>query len=155
MRKILAIILTIFLLTACQQKDSTTALTEFYLTYNEIDIKLNTNFTNTYVVLGEYNDKFINELSEQNNFIYSYDEFEIETTIKDNVEKISTIYFTSDSLITNEGIKIGDSLNKMIEVYGNGYEVGNESIYTYRLNNTSIIFIMEDNKIISIQYNYL
>ena len=43
----------------------------------------------------------------------------------------------------------------MIEVYGNGYEVGNESIYTYRLNNTSIIFIMEDNKIISIQYNYL
>lgn len=156
MKKIILIFIVIITFTACTHKTKNENLiTEFYFTYNDVAIKLNTDFTNTLVTIGSYNEQYTNELSEQYNNVYSFDEFEIETIIKDKVEKIFSIYFTSKNIYTNEGIKIGDSVEKMLENYGNNYENSTEELYTYRLNNTAISFIIENNKIINIQYNYL
>lgn len=82
---------------------------------------------------------------------YRFQNYEVTTYPIDGVDKIASIYFLDDTISTKEGIKITDSYEKMVEIYGNNYQ--KEGIqYTYTLGKTSLIFLIENGFITSIEY---
>ena len=84
---------------------------------------------------------------------YTYENYEITTYPENGVDTIYTIYFLNEEMETTEGVKITDSFDRMVEIYGNDYSVlGNQ--YTYTKGRTNLEFIVEENTITSIQYSY-
>lgn len=84
---------------------------------------------------------------------YKYDHYEITTFPNGNKDKIFSIYFLDENVSTKEGVKISDSYNHMIEVYGTNYkQEGN--VYTYIKGKTKLEFIVENDVITSIEYVY-
>ena len=149
--KKLIILLTIILFTGCQNNKNN--LEEYYFTYNDNDIKLNTIFKNTYSIIGEYNYNRLEDsfyYDDQSN-VYEYNDFEIETYFDNNIEKIAAITLTSEYIQTTESVRIYDSKEKMINVYGKNYEQKGNT-YIYKLKNTNLSFTIEDDIIISIRY---
>lgn len=81
---------------------------------------------------------------------YTYENYEITTGEKD---KIISIYFIDEGVSTTEGVKITDSYDKMVQVYGNNLKnEGNKYIYTK--GNTSIEFMVDNEVITGIEYIY-
>ena len=84
---------------------------------------------------------------------YTYDHYEVTTYPVDNADKVYVILFLDDEVATTEGIKITDSKDDMIKKYGNDYkQEGN--LYTYKKDKTILNFIVENDVITSIEYNY-
>lgn len=81
---------------------------------------------------------------------YTYENYEITTGEQD---KITSIYFIDEGVSTTEGVKITDSYDKMIQVYGDNFKnEGNK--YTYTKGNTTIEFMVENEVITGIEYVY-
>lgn len=81
---------------------------------------------------------------------YIYENYEIKTGLQD---KIVSIYFKDEGISTNEGVKITDSYEEMIQAYSSDFKnEGNK--YTYTKANTSIEFIVQNNIITGIEYVY-
>ncbi len=55
-----------------------------------------------------------------------------------------------DSAATVEGICIGDSLDKVLEVYGEGKQ--ENGMLTYEKDGMKLCFILQDDSVISIEY---
>lgn len=154
MKKVLFLILTLLLITSCTKvaNHKEEPINDYYLTYNNIDIKLNTLFSNTYALIGEYNTNRTEQYDNYQSNIYEYDFFEIETFYENNTEKIYSINITSNEITTNEKIKIGSSKDELLSTYGNNYKQIGDNIYIFTHNNTSIEFIVENNIVIAIKY---
>ena len=82
---------------------------------------------------------------------YTYEHFEITTNPYKDGDKIGSIYFLDDEVTTVEGLKKGDSLAMMEEIYGKDYALEN-SVYTYTKGKTELQFLVQDDTIISIEY---
>lgn len=85
--------------------------------------------------------------------IYTFDNYEVHTYPENGTDKVLSVYFLDDQVSTTEGVKIGDSLDKMTQTYGTDYEQL-DTQYTYTKGLTQLIFIVEDGSITSIEYNY-
>lgn len=85
--------------------------------------------------------------------IYTFDNYEVHTYPDNGTDKVLSIYFLNDQVSTTEGVKIGDSLSSMLEVYSDGYEQL-DTQYTYSKGLTQLRFIVENDAITSIEYNY-
>lgn len=154
MKKIILII-CFLLITGCDyNKKNNSKIEEYYLKYNSVEIKTNTNFSNVIATLGLANNIRI----EQSNYydkpanIYEYDTFEIETYYDNSIEKIYSIRITSDEQKNNENVKIGDKKNKMISTYGKNYTKIEDNIFIYKLSNTNLSFTLENDIIKEIIY---
>lgn len=154
MKKIMFLIVLLLFLGGCSKEEQTKMPTEYYATYNSIEIKPGTFFNNLLSTIGEYNNYRIEDSSFNNEkaTIYEYDTFEVETYYDNNIEKIYSITFTSDEQLTNEGIKIGDTEEKMLSTYKDNYTNPTENTFIYNLSNTNISFIIENGIIIEIVY---
>lgn len=84
---------------------------------------------------------------------YTYNHYEITTYTLNKEERILSVYFLDTEISTTEGVSISDSVNKMLDVYGNNYEK-NDNLYTYKKEDTLINFIVENDIIVSIEYSY-
>lgn len=85
---------------------------------------------------------------------YVYKGFSIYTYPDENaVDHVLQIVLTDDSLSTPEGLTIGDSADKVIELYGNDYAESDGS-YAYTLEKTNLTIIIKNDKVVSIQYYY-
>ena len=82
---------------------------------------------------------------------YTYSNFVIDTYPVDGVDLVSRVFLSNDLVSTTEGLAIGESKQKMIELYGDSYETnGTECIYTK--GNMKLRVIIEDEKVKSITY---
>ena len=84
---------------------------------------------------------------------YKYDHFEVTTYPVDGEEKLYIIYFLDDEVSTNEGLKISDTFEDMINTYGNDFyrEV---NLYTYSEGKKNINIIVQNDFVTSIEYSY-
>lgn len=82
---------------------------------------------------------------------YNYEDFEL-TAFKDGTnEVIYSIYLLDPNTSTDEGLYLGDTLERAVEIYGSDYtENGTEIIYTR--GQTQLILITQDGSVISIEY---
>lgn len=85
---------------------------------------------------------------------YVYKGFSIYTYPDDNaVDHVLQIVLTDDTLSTPEGLIVGDTVEKVIELYGNDYTESDGS-YAYTHGKTTLMIIMKNDRVISIQYCY-
>lgn len=83
---------------------------------------------------------------------YTYSGLEVIVSPINGQDKVYSVYFIDDSVETNEGIKISDSKQAMIEKYGEQYSILTGNKYTYTKGNVELSFMVENDTIISIEY---
>lgn len=83
--------------------------------------------------------------------IYTYGSFELDTYPKEEKDYISSIIFKDDIITTTEGIGIGESVDKMEEVYGTDW-TDEDGMAVYEKDGMKLCFIIEDESIISVEY---
>ncbi len=81
---------------------------------------------------------------------YSYSGFELDTYPLDGEDHVSAVVFKDDSVATTEGVCIGDSREKLTEVYGEGSEEG--GMVVYEKDGMKLMFILQGDDIASIEY---
>lgn len=82
--------------------------------------------------------------------IYTYNGFEIDTYPAQDKDLVSAVILKDDSIATAEGVCIGDSLEKLQEVYGEAAQENGMLIYAK--DGMKLCFILQDDSIISIEY---
>lgn len=87
------------------------------------------------------------------NKTFRFEHYEITTHEDGNKDIIESIYFLDLFIKTSEGVGIGDSLSDMIDKYGDSYVV-NGIEYIYEIDGVSLIFLVENNIITSVEYKY-
>lgn len=127
-------------------------------------------YADTTVYLGDYANDVLEKLGPELNFyeydndvfngtmkIYCYNGFDISTYAKaeQNEYKICSIALNDDSILTCEGISIGQTVSDMIEVYGEAHEAFPGSYYRYIKAGTALSFDVDDNIIIAITYSLI
>lgn len=85
--------------------------------------------------------------------VYRYEDVEITANVNNGKETIYSVYFINENAKTPEGVGIGDSKDKMINTYGDGY-TNDVSLYTYISDNgkVNINFQVENDVITGIDY---
>ena len=85
--------------------------------------------------------------------IYYYRGFELYTFPVGDVDFISSINLTDDSVKTPEGVYLGMGLDKIVSAYGEGY-TQSFGQYSYSLDDSSLSFLIEGDVVTAITYNY-
>lgn len=86
---------------------------------------------------------------------YVYPGFSIYTyPDEDAVDHVLQIVLTDDTISTPEGLIIGDTSEKVLELYGNDYAESDGS-YAYTRGKTCLMIIMKNDRVFSIQYSYV
>lgn len=83
--------------------------------------------------------------------IYTYNGFEINTFSTDGKDYVSIIILNDDSVSTKEGIFIGDSADKVKEIYGTDVQK-NDNALVYAKGNMKLCFFIKGDVVESIQY---
>ena len=155
MKKIVLFIASVLLIAGCTSNSmKEEERKDYYLTYNNYQIKVGNDFNTLLALVGPYNSvrEEASSYSEGTAKVYNYNDFEVETYIENNIEKIYSIIVTSAQVETNEGIHLNSSKHEMTVAYGLDYNQPTEEIYTYSLSNSNITFIVENDIIIGIMY---
>ncbi|MDR1704835.1 MAG: hypothetical protein LBS19_09170 [Clostridiales bacterium] len=124
-------------------------------------------FNNTDIIMGGAADPIIEALGEPrevfeetscafdgiDRFLY-YNDFQLNTFPLDGADYVWSVNFLTDSAETQEGLYVGSTLDKMLEIYGDGYERENE-MYRYKKNGTELAVLTENGEVIQITYYWL
>lgn len=86
--------------------------------------------------------------------IYTYHGFTLYTYEADGIDHVLSVVLTDDSLTTPEGIAIGFGVDEVKTAYGDDFTI-NGSSYVYTKGKTTLSFILEDDRVISIEYTAL
>lgn len=86
--------------------------------------------------------------------LYNYGSFELTAFDDGEKELIYSILLTDPNIATTEGLALGDDLQKMIDIYGEGYtQQSNAYVYT---GDTELLYIIAQNeKVASIEYRMI
>ena len=86
--------------------------------------------------------------------LYNYGSFELTAFDDGTSELIYSILLTDPNITTTEGLALGDTLQKMVEIYGDGY-ARQGSAYTYTGDAETLNIIVQNDRIASIEYRML
>lgn len=84
--------------------------------------------------------------------MYTYNSFEVDTYPMNDADYISAVIFKDDSITTAEGVAIGDSKEKVKEVYGTDC-AEQENVLIYSKDEMKLSFIFDGESVVSIQYS--
>ena len=87
--------------------------------------------------------------------VYTYSNVEITVADVDKVPTVYSVYFINENISTDEGIKISDTKDLMIEKYGKNYDNSLSNVYEYTKGNVILSFIVENDIITGIEYTLL
>lgn len=82
--------------------------------------------------------------------IYTYQGYEIDTYPVQDRDLVSAVILKDDTVATAEGICIGDTLEKLLEAYGEG--VQENGMLVYARDGMKLCFILQEDSVISIEY---
>ncbi|MDR2590831.1 MAG: hypothetical protein LBC71_07595 [Oscillospiraceae bacterium] len=85
--------------------------------------------------------------------IFQYQNFQLLTYPIGDDDFIHTISFRNDLIRTTEGIRIGSSINDVLQAYGDEYEY-DLGLYRFIRDRTSIEFLIENDIVVQIIYGY-
>ena len=84
---------------------------------------------------------------------YTYEHYEVVTYLVEDLERIYQVTLLDDQVSTMEGVKVSDTVDRMLQVYGENYQVRNDG-YEYFRGDTSLMFCVNDSSITKIEYRY-
>lgn len=122
--------------------------------YNGTAIAMNKKAAPILGGLGEHKDYFEAESCafEGLDKIYTYGGFELHTYEIDGVDYVASVIFLDDSVSTKEGIYLYSDSDDVLSKYGDNY-TKTLGLYTYELDKSKISFLIEDDKVVSIEYS--
>lgn len=125
----------------------------YIFVYKDIVIEIDSPADSVLEQLGDANSYFEAPSCAFNGIdkIYTYNSFELDTYPIEGEDFISSVLFKDDSITTMEGIGIGDSLEKLIETYGENL-IEENGMVVYCKAGMKLCFILEDDFISSIEY---
>ena len=126
---------------------------EFLLMHNGNEIRLHQNVEPVLNSLGSELNYFEAESCafEGMDKIYTYSNLEISTAPIGDEDIISLIVLLDDTLTTSEGLYIGAGEDEVISAYGDDYQVQGDA-FIYTRNDTQLMFIFDDQTVVSIEY---
>ncbi len=85
--------------------------------------------------------------------VYRYEDIEITANVSGKKETIYSVYFITENASTTEGIRIGDSKEKLVNTYGSDF-TDDITLYTYVSDNgkVNINFQIENETVTGIEY---
>lgn len=83
--------------------------------------------------------------------VYTYHGFRIDTYQFDGVDYISDVIFTDDTVSTPEGASIGDSVDKIKEIYGEPTSQDNVRM-VYENGNMKLVFLLDGDTVNTVEY---
>jgi hypothetical protein len=83
--------------------------------------------------------------------VYTYNGFELHTYEMNGVDYVAAVMFLDDSVTTKEGITIDSTFDDVVAAFGDKY-TQRLTLYTYELDKTKISFIIEDDRVASVEY---
>ena len=86
--------------------------------------------------------------------VYNYETFEVTAFDYGAGELIYSIYLIDPNLTTPEGLALGDTLERMLELYGDSYERAG-SAYEYRGEKSMLSIIVQNDVVNSIEYRMI
>lgn len=86
--------------------------------------------------------------------VYNYGTFEVTAFDEGSGEQIYLIYIIDPNITTPEGLALGDSLDRMLELYGDSY-VQSGSAYEYTGGSTMLSIIVQNDVVASIEYRMI
>lgn len=86
--------------------------------------------------------------------VYNYETFEVTAFNYGAGEQIYLIYIIDPNITTPEGLALGDSLDRMVELYGDSY-VCSGSAYEYSSEGTMLSIIIQGDTVASIEYRMI
>ncbi len=86
-----------------------------------------------------------------NDKVYNFKVFELTAYFDEDEERVYSIYFIDPNLPTAEGLRLGDTVDDMISLYGESYEAEGTA-YTYTRGETLLIIITKNDIVVSIEY---
>lgn len=136
-----------------QQEEAVDSYKGYAFVYNGIVVEMDADAAPIVEQLGEP-DAYFEASScafEGIDKIYTYGSFELDTYPTKDKDYVSTIILKDDIITTTEGIGIGESVDKMEDVYGSDW-VDEDGMAVYEKDGMKLCFIMEGDSIISIEY---
>ncbi|MGN1002850.1 MAG: hypothetical protein ACI4PC_08775 [Oscillospiraceae bacterium] len=86
--------------------------------------------------------------------VYNYGTFELTAFDDGTSEVIYSILLTDPNITTTEGLALGDSADKVVELYGEGYtQQGNAYVFTAGAQ--SLYIILQGQSVVSIEYRMI
>ena len=82
--------------------------------------------------------------------MYTYGSFELDTYPMGNKDYVSAVIFKDDAIATPEGVGVGDTAEKMTEIYGEGTLENGMTVY--EKDGMKLCFILQEESIVSIEY---
>lgn len=161
----LSVLFSIFLLASCAQKEETDSNASnatpdqqeeaFAFLVNGISIPLDSESVDLVDKLGDYEYFEAPSCAFQGmDKIYTYHGFTLYTYEADGIDHVLSVVLTDDSVTTPEGIAIGFGADEVIAAYGDDYTTSG-SAYVYTKGKTTLSFILENDKVASIEYSAL
>lgn len=141
--------------TANNTEDTSGTTTEgFSFEYNEVSIPMNVDAAPIVEALGESVDYFeaASCAFQGLDKIYSYNGFEIGTYPNGDKDYVSYVTLLDDSVSTDKGVYVGSALEEVTTGYGSDYTVEGSS-YVYRLGESKLSFIVEEDTVSQITYS--
>ena len=86
--------------------------------------------------------------------VYNYETFEVTAYNDGTGEVIYSIYILDPNITTPEGLALGDSVDRVVELYGEGYEVSGTA-YEYFGEGTMLSLIIQGDAVASIEYRMI
>lgn len=83
--------------------------------------------------------------------MYTYSGFELDTYPTKDKDYVSSVVFKDDTVTTAEGIGIGDSKEKLEEIYGTQWTDEN-GMMVYEKDGMKLCFILQEDQVISVEY---
>lgn len=82
---------------------------------------------------------------------YTYNGFELNTFSQNGKDYVSAVVLRDDTVSTKEGICIGDSVEKVKQVYG-AFTSETDTAVVYAKGNMKLCFFIQDDTVVSIEY---
>jgi len=137
--------------------DEPEGLPDFALRVGDFLIEMDQDFAIVLAALGEPLDEFEAPSCAFDGIdrVFLYPDFEVRTYPKGGLDHVHTIVFENDLIRTTEGgIRLGASLQAVIDAYGEDYE-HDTGMYTYTRGLTTLEFLIDDGIVTNILYGYV
>ena len=134
-------------------KDSTSSYEGYVFESNGVSVEVDGDFSKFEAGLGEPANYYeapscaFGDLDK----VYTYSGFEIDTYQTEGVDHVSAVIFLDDSVATPEGLCIGDSADKVTELYGEA-TAADDAQMTYEKGGMKLVILLKDGTVSTIEY---
>ena len=151
-KSLFAILLTVCLLFACCEGKGEINKSDYCFSYQDITFAVGDDTDKTVMLLGEANriSRAPSCAGEGDDELYIYNGFRILSHRDGRGARIYAIELSNDACATTEGVRIGDSVGKVKEIYGNGDDKGTRIEYAGE--RCRLVFYLQNGKVYMIKY---